>query len=524
MRPGVNNLFTFLGVFGVISGIISFAAFDSLYQFIMKKQMVVKEGSYSYDMWKTTPIPMFNKVYYFNCTNALEVMEDPAHVKPLLKQVGPYTFSEKHEKVNITFNSNFTVQFQQKKFWSFLPERSAGSLSDEIYTLNMVAVAASDATRYPGHFSPIDYPFMRAMMDQTIPESNETLFIKVTVGNLTFDGVDSPMLHLGDVGGDFGDMIANEVPFDRFGWFYDRNGSATYDGLFEMFTGEDDIYKVGQISRWNGQEDLGDLYPAPCHRLEGSAGEFFPQDRDKTSISYFTPDLCRPIHFNFLEETEVSGISGYKYVLDGGLMSNATHNATNSCYNPHPDLLIDLPNDCTSKASCGEGPPLHHPLEGKVNMNLPTGLLNVSACKYNSPAYVSLPHFYLADPALIHQFHPDSDLRPSQELHSAHLSLMPVQGIPLEVAIRLQINILYRPFTGYEIDLFKDVPPTFYPAVWFETTTEMPEDMARQLRLLEWVPSLGYIMGGVFTSLGLITVIVLKHDLIFGCCRRKTYV
>ena len=34
------------------------------------------------------------------------------------------------------------------------------------------------------------------------------------------------------------------IPFDRFGWFYDRNGSETYDGLFEMFTGEDDIYKV----------------------------------------------------------------------------------------------------------------------------------------------------------------------------------------------------------------------------------------------------------------------------------------
>ena len=155
-------------------------------------------------------------------------------------------------------------------------------------------------------------------------------------------------------------------------------------------------------------------------------------------------------------------------------------------------------------------------------MNLPNGLLNVSACKYNSPAYVSLPHFYLADAALLDQFHPDSDLRPSQEHHSAHLSLMPVQGIPLEVAIRLQINILYRPFTGFEIDLFKDVPPTFYPAVWFETTTEMPEDMAKQLRLLEWVPSLGYIMGGVFTSLGLLTIIVLKHDLIFGCWRKTT--
>ena len=62
-----------------------------------------------------------------------------------------------------------------------------------------------------------------------------------------------------------------------------------------MFTGEDDIYKVsfslnycqpanlplqvGQISRWNEKASLGDLYPEPCDRLEGSAGEFFPQDQ-----------------------------------------------------------------------------------------------------------------------------------------------------------------------------------------------------------------------------------------------------
>ena len=38
----------------------------------------------------------------------------------------------------------------QKKFWHFEPEKSVGSLDDEIYTLNMIAVAASDATRYPG--------------------------------------------------------------------------------------------------------------------------------------------------------------------------------------------------------------------------------------------------------------------------------------------------------------------------------------------------------------------------------------
>ena len=66
-------------------------------------------------------------------------------------QVGPYTFREEHLKTNITFQpEDYTVQYMQKKFWHFDAEKSNGSLDDEIYTLNMIAVAASDATRYPG--------------------------------------------------------------------------------------------------------------------------------------------------------------------------------------------------------------------------------------------------------------------------------------------------------------------------------------------------------------------------------------
>ena len=46
-----------------------------------------------------------------------------------------------------------------------------------------------------------------------------------------------------------------------------------------MFTESIFLTKVGQISRWNNKNNLGDLYPQPCDRLEGSAGEFFPQDQ-----------------------------------------------------------------------------------------------------------------------------------------------------------------------------------------------------------------------------------------------------
>ena len=65
---------------------------------------------------------------------------------------------------------------------------------------------------------------------------------------------------------------------------FQRNNSLEFDGEFQMYTGTDDIYKVGQISKWKNESDLSYYYPDACAELTGSAGEFFPQDRDKTSI------------------------------------------------------------------------------------------------------------------------------------------------------------------------------------------------------------------------------------------------
>ena len=53
-------------------------------------------------------------------------------------------------------------------------------------------------------------------------------------------------------------------------------------------------------------------------------------------------------------------------------------------------------------------------------------------------------------------------------------------------ALKLKLSG-FRPFTGFPIKMFADSTPTFFPAVWFETTTELPEDLASQLRLLEYV-------------------------------------
>ena len=112
------------------------------------------------------------------------------------------------------------VDFRWNKTWVFDPALSNGSLDDEIWTVNMIAVSAAEGTRWPGRFGKDDYPFMQFMMNETLKQANERMFIRARIGNLTFEGIDSPLLHMGDLGGDIGAAINESIPYDRFGWFY----------------------------------------------------------------------------------------------------------------------------------------------------------------------------------------------------------------------------------------------------------------------------------------------------------------
>lgn len=93
-------------------------------------------------MWKETPIPMYLSVYMFNWTNPDEVLKSDWKIKPILEQHGPYVFYEHHIRVNMTWNDNDTITYQQKRIWHFLPEKSNGTLSDKITNLNAIAAVS----------------------------------------------------------------------------------------------------------------------------------------------------------------------------------------------------------------------------------------------------------------------------------------------------------------------------------------------------------------------------------------------
>lgn len=100
--------------------------------------MELRDGSFSYKNWIDIPIPMYIKYTMFNWTNPEDVHKP--NYKPNLVEMGPYTFIEKHTRVNVSFHAeNDTVSFDQIRTWHFVPEMSNGSLDDYVTNVNVIA-------------------------------------------------------------------------------------------------------------------------------------------------------------------------------------------------------------------------------------------------------------------------------------------------------------------------------------------------------------------------------------------------
>nr|CAI5833429.1 unnamed protein product [Callosobruchus analis] len=226
-----------------------------------------------------------------------------------------------------------------------------------------------------------------------------------------------------------------------------RNGSEDFDGEFNMDTGISGG-QIGQLKRWKFQ-DHTPYYPEKCGRFDGaSAGDFFPGNLKKDSIiKMFSSDLCRFVELEFAEEVMIHGITGYKFIAGERFLDNGTKIPENKCF---------CDGDC-----------------------MPSGALNVSNCRHGSPAFVTLPSFYSADPYYTRHI---EGVIPVKERDEFYMIFEPKTGIPLEVAARLQLNLRIQPIPG--VTLYRSLPTVFFPALYFEQFVSLPEDMTMSIKLL----------------------------------------
>lgn len=103
--------------------------------------MKLAPNTKAYEAWKNPPIPLSLDIYLFNYTNPDEFTN--SSTIPVVKQLGPYRFTEKPDKVNISWNpDNSTVTYRKLSMFFFDEEGSKGRLDDVITSINVVALVS----------------------------------------------------------------------------------------------------------------------------------------------------------------------------------------------------------------------------------------------------------------------------------------------------------------------------------------------------------------------------------------------
>lgn len=404
----------------------------------------------------------------FNITNAAEYEANPSKVKPILQQIGPYVFEEVRERVGIVFHSD-VVSFNQTRMWHFKPELSPGlSLNDRITNINTVSATINYNVRF--------YSKLIKMGFYEILDVMGSLTTSKTVRQLLFDGYDDNELDwLVKMKKLFPSLPS--IPLTKFGWFVQRNLSAEHDGRMVMATGRNNIFNVGMLYSWNGANHTK-FFRDECSRVNGTTGELWPPIKGDPNrpLTMFIVDVCRYLLLQPEKNVTKYGVDGIQWSGDAAMLDGQDANGTATCW--------CLANKCP---------------------DLKPGVFNASTCQFGAPAFMSYPHFYLADPSYREAV---VGMKPNASEHKFYVSLAPDTGIPLEIRGRLQVNLLVRNEPASR--LYKNVPDTFMPMFWFTQSAAITQELADKTKTINKVKEAGLwaslglaIFGTVFSVVGI---------------------
>lgn len=156
-------------------------------------------------------MPLYLDVYFFNWTNPEDFLDETT--KPIMMEVGPYRFREVRDKKNITFNDhNSTVSYRTISTFYFDESGSNGTLDDVITQLNIVAVGASAQALHMEYVK-------KKKISLGLNVYQQELVISKSARELLFEGYEDDMVLMGKEGLIEG-FNAQDIPYDRIGWFY----------------------------------------------------------------------------------------------------------------------------------------------------------------------------------------------------------------------------------------------------------------------------------------------------------------
>ncbi|XP_059056564.1 lysosome membrane protein 2-like [Achroia grisella] len=436
--------------------------------------MVIRNNTLSYSLWRQPSVQPLMKVYLFNYTNWKDVKEG-REKKLHVEEVGPYVYSQQIERVNVKFNDD-KLSYQEKNYFRYLPEQSVGANFDKVFVPNLPLLGLVAKTK-----SMELNTFQQLTLESLLVSfaKNHEAFIELPVHRFLW-GYDDTII----------DTVKifmrwrGEMKFNKFGLLATKND--TLSERLTINTGEWSKDKMNVLEGVEGEDHLPYWDSPYCNSIEATDGTIFPPvmlDK-KSTLHVFYPNLCRRLPYIFDKDVEVGDIPLLRYKMPTNVFDDPSGNPDNQCY---------------CQLDTGICPP--------------KGVIDVSACTMGAPALVSFPHFHLGDPLLRENV---SGLRPDPALHESHFDIHQTLGLTLYGKSSLQINVEVKntpPFTSVGF-LQKG---TILPVAWLEmSVTELPESIRTLIYHGTYSTAAIQLVIRVICILSLIISALCLFTLIFG--------
>jgi len=532
----------------IIISSISLYYFDSVIDAQIGKQIPIKPGTEAYEKWEKLAVPLTIKFFIFNVTNAFEVIN--FGVKPKLNEVGPYTFIETREKQQVRFENNGNrVVYKEFKYYYFDESRTNGSLDDVVIVPNIPEIAMASQIISKAEMIPQIAEFLYGMLNAAFHTSETNIFGKRKVREMLFEGYKVRAIE--EMQKIINGIPNSPIPFksplkdNLFGLFIWKNGTEDPESLdWRIHTGLLDPQTYGQVLSYNEKTQnncwRNSYY---CNAMLGGDGSQFPPGLDlpkgiqerlleakrrkskgfdsflqfehtlddisgKKRLYVYNPDIFRSVYLTYERDAEVRGIKAYRYTIPDTFYKSPADSPENACYcTKAPIYDLNESNELFMKKYINSSDGVTRnfvELKNLYKENFPpqcrlNGILDISYCK-KAPIIVSAPHFYKAEPLLVHSV---DGLKPDAKKHKTYVDIEPRTGIVINAARRAQINIELVPHNNvapfrtlqqvisninanynnyHSHDSFNDYNGLILPILWLEETAMVDEKNANILK------------------------------------------
>eukprot|EP00887_Chlorella_sp_A99_P005592 scaffold1.g5592.t1 len=420
--------------------------------------------------------PVLIKFYFFNITNVEGVR---AGERPVLQELGPYTFLKHRQKLNVTFSPDGQrVSFQEYAFHLGADEgrdgderggggarggeragggggggrgRRAGappSMDDRVTTLNIPlagkrarALAGGAALEAIIGFGPSAaakwLELLAGLVEKWGDHQVQGLFTTRTVGELLW-GYEDPLLKQA------ARLLPGVDPTFRLVGNMSGPEEAAAAPPTVVNTGAADLARVWDYEQWQGVSELTCWAPPHVERVRGTdAFQFRPGLALNDSLVVWTGELFRAAALQAEEQVELGGLP-----------------------------LLRLRPD---PSQAGPDPRYFQYVRGLMNVTSPlaTGPHGAAGSRPGPPVFLSYPHFCGADPGLAAGV---VGVACDPERHALFVDVEPMSGITVRAAKRLQMNSWFGPrWAAVDARL----RATYLPVFWAEESSQATPEQLR---------------------------------------------